>query len=44
MRAFRKFRITTIAAILAGMVAAASAQAATEKPILYGKNWVAITG
>ena len=44
MHAFRHFRIITIVAVFASMVASASTQAATDKPILYGKNWVAITG
>ena len=44
MHAFRHFRIITIVAVFASIVASASTQAATEKPILYGKNWVAITG
>jgi len=38
-----KFRQTiTLLALIASI--ATSAQAATEKPVLYGKNWVAITG
>ena len=32
------------ALIVAIISVATSAQAATEKPVLYGKNWVAITG
>jgi gamma-glutamyltranspeptidase/glutathione hydrolase len=33
-----------VALIVAIISVATSAQAATEKPVLYGKNWVAITG
>ncbi len=44
MRAFRNYRIITVAAVIAGMLMSAATLAATEKPILYGKNWVAITG
>ena len=44
MRAFKNYRIITVVAVIAGMLASAATRAATEKPILYGKNWVAITG
>lgn len=44
MRALRKFPLITASALIAGILAAAPMQAATEKPMLYGKNWVAITG
>ena len=38
-----KFRQTINLLVLIASIAT-SAQAATEKPVLYGKNWVAITG
>ena len=44
MRALLKLRPITVFALIAGILATAPTQAATEKPILYGKNWVAITG
>ena len=37
-------RVVVIAAIAVAMPALVSAQVLTQKPVLYGKNWVAITG
>ena len=44
MRTLLRLRPITVFALIAGILATAPTQAATEKPILYGKNWVAITG
>ena len=42
MKIFQRTRVIAVAALL--LPALTAAQALTDKPVLYGKNWVAITG
>lgn len=44
MRQIRFHRLIVVSATLACIAAATAIQAQTQKPVLHGKHWVAITG
>ena len=44
MKLYRNLFATAALVALTGITLLPTSHAATEKPILYGKNWVAITG